>query len=52
MLFHKSDIKKKTKRDKTTAGMHHTESPDCDAPKPQFSMKTNKQIEKCGSDQP
>ena len=32
-----------------TARMHHTESQSGDAPKPKFSMKTNKQIEKSGN---
>ena len=41
MLFLKSDINKLKK----TAGMHHTESQSGDAPKPLFSIKTNKTYE-------
>ena len=43
MLFHQSDMQQtKTKK----AGMHHTESQSGDAPKPPFSIKTNKRYEK------
>ena len=43
MCFPKSD---QNKQKKTLPGMHHTEVRSGDAPKPQFSIKTNNKLEK------